>query len=280
MLLLLLFFASLGFCQTATLSNRRTLTMKFIDSDFETSLPVQSVNETELLRVLAQNDGTSKPGCESLGCDGNNAQLPPDLDHRDYVENEEDAKCRTTFDFESLGDLVKHTNVGSVCADTSRVISCRIYTPQDLVDPKEIKITTLACLPGYACHQDGVRLTRFGDRKPTTHCVLNREISSWVIQRSHLGEKCSRKFSYSEIEAGQTAPVEFHLWSWNTASGLFEQLKWMYLKINGAYVRSASGISDWTFTWSGIKSSDILELCGTAKLNSPELELQAQGTIF
>jgi hypothetical protein len=54
----------------------------------------------------------------------------------------------------------------------------------------------------------------------------------------------------------------------------------MYLKINGAYVRSASGISDWTFTWSGIKSSDVLELCGTAKDNNPELELQAQGTIF
>jgi len=54
----------------------------------------------------------------------------------------------------------------------------------------------------------------------------------------------------------------------------------MYLKVNGAYVKSATGISDWTFTYASVTSTDNIELCGTALLDNPALELQGEGKIL
>ena len=115
---------------------------------------------------------------------------------------------------------------------------------------------------------------------PRTDCVRDNEITSWIVKARQLGEKCSRKFRYPGLVSPERDKVKFHIWSWDVSVGKFDELKWMYLKINGAYLESAAAISDWTFFYNGIKSTDDIETCGTAWANSPDLELQSQGTVL
>lgn len=148
-----------------------------------------------------------------------------------------------------------------------------------MVDPTDTWQSTLVCEPGYVCRQLGEQRTRFRDQKARTDCVLSGAIRTWVITARELGEKCSSKFRYPSAGAGGSV-VRFHIWAWDITSGLFVKLKWMYLKVNGAYVKSATGISDWTFTYASVTNTDNIELCGTALLDNPALELQGEGKVL
>lgn len=274
MLLLFLYFAFLGFCRSATFDDAGPhAIMELIDSDFNSAESVQIVNETLLVEVLVQN-GTS------AGYGANDTKLP-DLDRREYVEIDEDTKCGVDHNFVSLGTQLLFNSRGSRCAGRARLVTCRVWSPPEYLVNHEaayIETSTLWCAQGHVCRQDGARKTRFGDEKPRTDCVLAGEISTWVITTRQLGEKCSPKFRFAQ--AGGGSGVKFHLWAWNMSTGVFAQLKWMYLKINGVYVKSAAQISDWTVYYYSIKSTDTLELCGTAWGNDFNLELQSQGTVF
>lgn len=250
--------------------------MELIDSDFNSSQSVQIVDETLLVRVLVQN-GTLELGCGSSGCDANDPKLP-DLDRRQYIENDEDIKCGVDHDFAQEGVQLLFNSWGSVCAGPARLITCRLYEPL-MVEPRETDLSLIYCPEGFVCRQDGVRQTRFGDEKPITDCVLSSAISTWVIKKRELGEKCSIKFRYPSAGSSGKA-VSFHLWAWDVSTGLFTELRWMYLKINGAYVKSATRISDWTVSYSSVKSTDNIELCGTTWGDNPELRLQSQGTLL
>jgi hypothetical protein len=271
MLLLFLYFASLGFCRSATFDNAGPQAIKeLIDSDFNSFEPVQIVDETLLVRVLVQN-GTSALGCVSSGCGANDAKLP-DLDRRQYVEIDEDTKCGLDHNFVQLGVQLLYNSWGSHSDGPARRITCRVYSPENMRDTETTEPLTIMCQNGGVCRQDGVRQTRFGDEKPSTDCVLSSTITSWVIKTRELGEKCSAKFRYSSAGAAGTS-VKFHIWAWDMSTGLFVQLKWIYLKINSAYVKSAFDISDWTISYTGIKSTDIIETCGTGWGNDPDLEV-------
>jgi hypothetical protein len=54
----------------------------------------------------------------------------------------------------------------------------------------------------------------------------------------------------------------------------------MHLKVNGAYVKSATGISGWTFTYASVTNIDNIELCGTAWLDNLALELQGESKVL
>lgn len=239
--------------------------MEFVDA-YSPSPPVP-FSEEELIKVMSQN-GSSPP---SFGTD--DLQLL----RRQYVENDEDIKC-AEHDENVMGSDVLHTSWGTVCGGPVRRITCRVYEPEFMVNPQDTVTSLLYCPDGFVCRQDGVRTTRFGDMKPTTSCVLSGQIVSWVIKTRELGEKCSVKFGLPSAGGGKT--VKFHTWAWNDSTGLFTELKWMYVKVNGAYVRSVTRVSDWTISYDGIKSSDALELCGTAWPDTPELELQGQSTVL
>jgi hypothetical protein len=148
-----------------------------------------------------------------------------------------------------------------------------------MVDAAETWQSTIPCQSGYVCRQLGEQQTRFGDEKARTDCVLSGAIRTWAITARQLGEKCSLKFRYPSARAGGSV-VRFHIWAWDLTSGLFVKVKWMYLKINGAYVKSATGICDWTFTYAGVTDLDDIELCDTAWLDNPALELQGQGKVL
>ncbi|KAK0121461.1 hypothetical protein ONS95_009755 [Cadophora gregata] len=200
------------------------------------------------------------------------------FERRDWVANDEDHAC-AELDHMIGQQHVRFASWGAVCRGTRRRIRCRAYTPDFMNDPEDTIVAFPDCTGVYTCREEPLRLTTFGDEKPSTSCVVTKQLSTWSINKGLIGEKCLNKFRYpSAGTVGKS--VRFHTWAWDQDTGIYTELKWMYIKVNGAYVRSTTRVSNWTVTYGGIKDKDVLGFCGTPWPLSVALTLMGQGTVL
>ncbi|WQF88061.1 hypothetical protein CDEST_13075 [Colletotrichum destructivum] len=201
------------------------------------------------------------------------------LQRQVFNENDEDVKCHEHDHLHppQNRETVRYNSYGSTCQGNIRVITCRPYDPPWAMFLPTMR-SQIGCDKNYVCRQNGVRRTRFGTAmRPTTSCVQNPSLKVWVVGGREIGEKCCSKFTLQPAGTGRT--VRFHEWAFNAVTGLYKQVKWMYVKVNGAYYKSAQTISDWTIEVPGIKGTDNLELCAFP-LTGDELKVAAQFTVL
>ncbi|TDZ39202.1 hypothetical protein C8035_v006263 [Colletotrichum spinosum] len=235
-------------------------------------------SEGGLVEVLAHNgsrviDHTSTV---SLNVDGTSPDIR--ILPRQYQSSDEDIKCQDDHD-RSLPPanrvILVYYAWGSICQDATRVITCRFYEPEFLrgVDRPDL-LSHIVCPKGQVCRQDGARQTKFGDPRPRTTCVPVPTIKQIFLRE--LKEACLR---FPLPSTGNKKRIRVHEWAFVPISGLYRQVKWMYLKVNGAYVKSAQFISDWTVELSGVASSDNFEVCAFPQTGDP-ITVDVQVTIL
>lgn len=194
------------------------------------------------------------------------------LDPRTYYQIDEDYTCINEWG-------TNFNSWYSICnlAGTVRQITCRVYNPSTAPNNAgNRRSSSIYCDSGYTCIALGERVTRFGDRQPTTTCTPTKQVTKFVIKILDTKEMCGYGYFGS---AGKGVKTKVHIYAWNMYTGVFALLAHMYFKINGAYMEAAANINDWGFEYDGLKGTDKVEFCGVAYSTGENFPIEGIGQI-
>nr|ALQ80836.1 secreted in xylem 13 [Fusarium oxysporum] len=215
----------------------------------------QAFNEEELLKVVDELSVELTNHTERALVSEAALQRRQDDEHPNgpcprggslYVDSDEDRSCNAKWGIQTDNDVRTFGSTGSVCAGTFRRITCACcYTMHPITDNNAKKLTEIL-----------------------------------IATKKVVKEYCTPKRWLPSTGKGKNA--KFHTWAYNYSTGQLTKLKWMYLKLDGQYAKSASGISEWGLTYS-VNEHNAIELCGypsdDMQRNSIDAELQWEVTV-
>ncbi|CRK14562.1 hypothetical protein BN1723_010394, partial [Verticillium longisporum] len=180
---------------------------------------------------------------------------------RIYVDADEDKSCDAKWGIDLTNNVRIFASTGSVCSGAFRRITCACcWTLFPIEDNDVPRMDGIWCKKLEICKQNSNRWSKWGKLVPTTSCVGATTLTeNSFATKSKIKEYCTPKRWFPS--AGKGKNTKFHAWSYNRSTGQYTSLKWMYLKLNGQYVKAQQGISDWGFDYR-IDSGSAIEFCG------------------
>ncbi|XP_014558811.1 hypothetical protein COCVIDRAFT_35860 [Bipolaris victoriae FI3] len=242
----------------------------------DSGVPPTPFNEAALLAVLDQSPDQKSPAnlfkipIPFTG-DPNpqpNGDCQPLSGH--YAESADDILCNQKHRTATLS----YASRRSLCSNGGRrIIECQLCYGLGVAFPSAIYVEYQTCGGTKTCAQGEERYNRWGRREPFSNCVPTDTIFRAIIAKgSALREYCTSKFTFSSAGGGKGRNFAFKSRLYNSDTGDREPAKWMYLKIDGAYARSAQSVEDWSTTFE-INQNDKVEMCAYPFDTGMNLEL-------
>nr|QNA42592.1 secreted in xylem 13 [Fusarium oxysporum f. sp. pisi]BDB04140.1 secreted in xylem 13 [Fusarium oxysporum f. sp. pisi]BDB04141.1 secreted in xylem 13 [Fusarium oxysporum f. sp. pisi]BDB04142.1 secreted in xylem 13 [Fusarium oxysporum f. sp. pisi]BDB04143.1 secreted in xylem 13 [Fusarium oxysporum f. sp. pisi] len=251
----------------------------------------QAFNEEELLKVVDElsvkltNHTERTLVSEAALQRRQNGQYPNGVCPRGgrfYFDIDEDTSCNAKWGIATAHETRTFGSTGSVCAGPFRRITCACcFTTYPITDNDVPRMDGIYCPKWEVCKQEPQRWSKWGKLVPHTSCVQAKKLTEILIAtKKVVKEYCTPKRWLPSTGKGKNA--KFHAWAYNYSTGQLTKLKWMYLKLDGQYAKSASGISEWGLTYS-VNEHNAIELCGypsdDMQKNSIDAELQWEITL-